>query len=747
MHILALADQGVVSAASFLTTVIIGRFTQPSELGLYSIGLALIASCLCIQEALISTPYAVQRHHCRGTPAELAGASLAQTAALSSVTAVVLAVVSCGLAATSAKPDWVGLSWALVAVTPFLMLREFARRYAFAHLRVGEALILDTAGAVIQLAALVWLGWTGQMSALTACAALGVSGGLTGLAWLYIAHADFMVRADQVLVATRRSWTLGKWLFANQLVLAIQASLVYWLLAWLGGITATGIYGACMSIALFSNPLILGASNLLVPKLAVASAEGGGKRLRRETIQASLGLILVMTLFCVSVAVFADAAMRLLYPSQHYAGQADTVIILALGMLVIAVGMPANSALTSVQRPRVIFWTGLLAAVITAVLIWLLMPHWGLAGAAYGVLGGNLARTAARWVALLLLLSRNGPHADPAPIGEDLTSLEVVAVLQHLTPGRRDRAWTIERIDQGLEADIYAALPRDYLRPDLETSSSLAIKLYKPAAAPGIELVRSQFAALSQLHAALNGSEVNTWKILSPAPICACERPLALVMSMVPGKTLSFWLERGGLTHDVLCSLPHVIIAAANRLWSLGQVHGDLTFDNILCDIGARDLSFVDPGVRTICPFRDKVTDGWKPPAHDLAHMLYDVAVSVLSTLVNPVAIRRKRIFAESVVRAFIATISSADEKRSQLGEIQACVWSHLMALADGPHSLRKVYHKLQQRVGRRRVLKTIRRVAVEEGLLPIQSPGLDFSRESYAISDAEQKLRRRCKV
>ncbi|HYZ40358.1 MAG TPA: hypothetical protein VE687_06990, partial [Stellaceae bacterium] len=208
----------MVSAASFLTTVIIGRFTQPNELGLYSIGLTVIASCLCIQDALISTPYTVQRHHSSGTSAERAGVSLAQSAALSAMTGVILAIAACGLAAASAESDRVSLSWELAGITPFLIMREFARRYAFAHLRVAQALILDTAGAVFQLAALVWLGWSGQMSALSACAALGVSGGLTGLAWLYLASANFTICADQILPVMKHSWALGKWLFASQLV-------------------------------------------------------------------------------------------------------------------------------------------------------------------------------------------------------------------------------------------------------------------------------------------------------------------------------------------------------------------------------------------------------------------------------------------------------------------------------------------------------------------------------------------------
>jgi O-antigen/teichoic acid export membrane protein/tRNA A-37 threonylcarbamoyl transferase component Bud32 len=733
-HILALADQGLVSATSFLTTVIVGRSTQPSELGLFAIGLALLVSCLGIQEALISTPYAVQRHHCSGTPAERAGTALAQTGVLAALAAVVLAVAACGLGAWSAGPDLVGLSWALAAFAPFMILREFARRFAFAHFRLSQALVLDTAGAVIQLATLVWLGWTEQMSAVTACAALGGAGALTGLVWLYVACAGITVRADQIPGVTKHSWSLGKWLFASQLILTIQASLVYWLLAWLGGMTAAGIYAACMSIALFSNPLILGVCNLLTPSSALAWTEGGGERLRRETIQASLGLGAVLTLYCAAVAVFGDVAMHFLYPSNDYAGQAHTVTVLALGMLVMAVGTPANSALTSMERPRVIFWTGLWTAAVTVVLVSSLMPKWGLVGVAYGILAGNLVRTAARWIAFLSLVSRTSPRPDLPGIGEGPTPAGVVAVLQRLTHGSSADDWVIEKIDQGLQADIYAVRYPDLRRPALGTYRSVAIKLYKPGASPDVEFVRRQYEALSQLHAALNGGNVHGWKISIPAPLDICDSPVALVMSMLPGKTLSFWLEQGDLPHEVLDSLPHAVIAAVNRFWSIGQVHGDLTFDNILCDMGARELSFVDPGMRTICPFQDDFTSRWTPPAHDLAHTLYDVVVSVLTTIVNPMAFRRKRSFAESLVRAFIATIAASDERRSQLEEIRACARLHLMTLGGGPYRLRKMYERLQRQVGLRRVQKVISRVRAEAGLSSIRSPEFELLRPSCPI-------------
>jgi O-antigen/teichoic acid export membrane protein len=412
-HALALADQAVVSGASFLTTVVIGRWTFPSQLGVYSIGISLLISSLVIQESLILVPYTIQRHRLLGAQAERAGSSLAQSGLLSALGIVVLVVTALGLSARDAEPTLVAMTWALAAVLPFTLLREFGRRFAFAHLQIAHALILDSAVAAMQLAGLGLLAWTGRMSAAAACGVLGAACALSGVVWLYLARADFAIHADHVRATMKQSWGLGKWLFVSQINSLVKGYITYWLLGWIAGASATGVYAACMSVVLFANPFIQGLGNIFGPKAALVFKEGGGARLRREVARDSLLLGVAMTLFC-SVVLFAgEHVMRFLYPGNEYEGNGHTVTVLALALLASAVGMPASNALESIERPREVFWAGLFAAVLTAALVWSLVAGWGLLGAAYGFLAGNVAGAAGLWVAFLASVQRHGPEAHP----------------------------------------------------------------------------------------------------------------------------------------------------------------------------------------------------------------------------------------------------------------------------------------------------------------------------------------------
>jgi O-antigen/teichoic acid export membrane protein len=162
-----------------------------------------------------------------------------------------------------------------------------------------------------------------------------------------------------------------------------------------------------MSVVAFANPLIMGFSNILTPKAVLAWKEGGGARLRRQAIQDALALGAVTALFCAAVLLAGEDLVRLLYHGKEYEGHGATLTVLALALLAAAVGMPATNALASMERPRAIVWAGSIGALLTTVLVWRLMAEWGLLGAAYGVLVGNIAGSVGRWAAFLALVPRS----------------------------------------------------------------------------------------------------------------------------------------------------------------------------------------------------------------------------------------------------------------------------------------------------------------------------------------------------
>jgi len=472
------------------------------------------------------------------------------------------------------------------------------------------------------------------------------------------------------------------------------------------GTTATGMYAACMTVALFSTPLILGISNALSPRAAQAFHVGGGAELRRVVLQTTLLLGMAMALFCALVFVAGEDIMDVLYDGSQYQGHGHAVAVLALAMLATALGMPASNGLAAAERPDVVFKVSLIAVAVSVVLVPALVAAWGLVGAAYGFLAGNVAGSVGRWLAFSTLVMTDDSRSPSAA---------VLGVLRQFTRESNDTDWVIEPLNEGAQASVFAVRTKDR-QPVWLAYHDLVVKLYKPTTRKDTQEVRTQFESMSRFHATLAGSTINGWQIHAPVPLYQCDRPFALVMTMVPGRSLNSCLGTASqLTMETLESIADTVIAVMERCWSIdAQMHGDFNFDNILCDLDSRSLSFVDPGVRENAFLCDGATRQWYPASRDLAHMLYETAVGVKRTIGNPSFRQRQRCLAESVVRAFTKRVAPADHKNRLLDEIHACTQIHLECLQPS-WTPRGLWRILVRQLATRRIDKLLARLRTEQ--------------------------------
>jgi len=301
-------------------------------------------------------------------------------------------------------------------------------------------------------------------------------------------------------------------------------------------------------------------------------------------------------------------------------------------------------------------------------------------------------------------------------MGSDSRSAPLTRVLQQITQSSEHPGWLIEQVDEGVQAKVYAVRSQNR-QPIWQTYNNFLIKLYKPDAAPNVELVRAQFDSLSRLHAVLNGRTISGWKTFTPAALFVCESPLALVMTEIPGTMLSLCLETGdNVTPEVLESVSRAVVTAMETCWSMGQLHGDLHLDNILCDIVNRDLSFIDlgapPNFLSLC---DNITKCWYPASRDLGFLLFNTAVRVRSTIGKPRARLRQHMFVENVLRVFIETIGPFEDKQALLDEIHACARAHLRSL-DLSLSPRGLWHLVLRPVTSHRIDRLIARLRTDAG-------------------------------
>ena len=161
---LSLIDQGVVSATNFLTMVLLGR-TATQELGEYQLGFSIVLLAMCVQNALISSPYTLFGNRMEGRQrAQYAGSTLLHQWGLSALSTLVMVCVAIGTGMGWGLTDFDYVAWTLAAMLPFILVREFVRRVAFAHLQMVTVLGLDVAASAMQLGGLIALRSLGYLS-------------------------------------------------------------------------------------------------------------------------------------------------------------------------------------------------------------------------------------------------------------------------------------------------------------------------------------------------------------------------------------------------------------------------------------------------------------------------------------------------------------------------------------------------------------------------------------------------------
>ena len=405
----------------------------------------------------------------------------------------------------------------------------------------------------------------------------------------------------------------------------------------------------------------------------------------------------LMAGFSLAVLIAGEPVMRLLFHGPEFEGLGHTLTVLALAMLAGAVGMPASNALAAMERPLWILAAGTVGAVLTVVLVWLLLEEWGLLGAAYGFLAGNIAGTVGRWIAFFV----NVPKL--------VDTKHLMRALEDFTEVHGDRRWTITGIGEGRQAEVFA-INSSGQRPIWRTYHTLVAKLYKPGAAFTLERAQAQFQSLTSLHAALDGREINGWRISVPRPLHVCKSPLALVMTAVSGRHLDYYaLKKEADTPTMLRDAACAFAAALQQYWSSGQRHGDLTLDNVLFDDEAKQISFIDAEMIDHSCSNDTKRFTM---ASELATLLSGIVTDVMDTLGNQTGRILKEVFVEDALCAIIGNAGSEDDKRRLLNDISHHLREHLVDCLEVSLSPQGMWHWFARHVATKRACALLTRVS-----------------------------------
>jgi len=401
---LSVFDQAVVSGTSFATSVIIGRTCSKEELGVYFLALSIVLFIRGVQEQLICAPYIIYCNHRRGDAlASYGGSMLVHQLVLSLLTAACLlgliGVLALGIGPSTLAPA----AWVLLGVAPMLLLREFIRQFAFAHLKIVTAIVIDVTVAGFQLGALLLLAHLELLSAATVYLAMGGACVVACLGWFLAGRQPLRLVRSRFFADWRHNWAFGKWALASQLIGCAAPYLMPWVLVLACGEAETGVLAACAALVGLSSMFVTGVANYLTPKAAGSFARGGVAELRRVLWKTAALFVVVLGGFCLMVFVAGDLLAVLVF-GDKYLGTGAVMTVLALASLIGALGLTAGNGLWAMDRPSANFAADVWSLGVTLVVVFWLVGPLGVLGVAIAELAGMAAGTVIRCLTLFRLM-------------------------------------------------------------------------------------------------------------------------------------------------------------------------------------------------------------------------------------------------------------------------------------------------------------------------------------------------------
>lgn len=398
---LAAADQCVVSGTSFCTFLLVARSTTREEVGSFALTISIFGVLLVLQHAVIATPYFVQQHGSDANRTDRAFAALVSSSALCAISLFAAAV----LGVANACPPSVALAVSVTA--PALILKELVRDMDFAHLNLRRAALLDVSAAFLQLSALACLYFLHALSAASALWSMAGGSGVAAAVALYGRRAEFFGSKERLPELLRESWALGKWLLVSRFFVSVQGYAALWISFVFAGPGVTGVYAACASLAALANPFIFGLYNFFAPRAALVLKKAGQAALLDCAVRDMLLLALIVVPFPVALTVLGPTLLEFAYPKLQDQSAVVVLCLLTTASTALAIGLPAASALTILQRGRTVATLSFVGAAGTTILGCLLIPLAGLVGAGAAALGGAAFVTLTRWTILFRLVGRN----------------------------------------------------------------------------------------------------------------------------------------------------------------------------------------------------------------------------------------------------------------------------------------------------------------------------------------------------
>lgn len=381
--VFGLADQAIVSAGNFLTTLFIARRLPESTFGTFAILFQLLLVLNNLHDSLVNYPLSV-----RG--AKTSAISFRTLLGAGLITTLLLAIVWSGAIVVGA------VSTGTIALLPWMILamvcwqtQELLRRSLMAQHRFDEPIYGDSISFLGQAAA-VFVLVKPESDLRLVFVIMAVTSALAA-AIQFIQTRPLAASVSEVRQFVATGWDLGRWLLLNNLLGMINIQLLYWIVGYWHGLTAAALLAAVSNVLGITHPTLIGLTRLIVPSVAkTAHHKDTRSAIRTGGKFAAIGAVVLLPVYA-AIALFPQQILHLFFKDK-YAAAATSLRLLVIVYLIDYVGRMSESILNGLEENRAASIANIASAILTLCVSIPLVYFYSVNGALIGGCFSVLAR-------------------------------------------------------------------------------------------------------------------------------------------------------------------------------------------------------------------------------------------------------------------------------------------------------------------------------------------------------------------
>lgn len=408
---LAAVDQGLISLANFLATLILARSATLTELGVYGVGFTSLHLIRAIQEGLTIQPV------------NTFGAGMDEVRFRSYASHTSL--IQSGLAVVSAAGAAV-LGWMLIATGndtagpavlalwfPFLtwQLQEYLRRLLYTRGQILNAVVNTLLANAVRIGLMFWWLRSGSLTGIRGLEAIAWGSFAALLPGLWHTRHYWSLSLQGLPETWRQNLDFGRWVVGSQIANWVTVEFYPVLTAGMVNFAAAGAYRALQNLVAPIHLLLRAIDTFLTPRASRVFSKNGWRPLARTIRLTYILSAIPIVGILVLAGLFRTPLLNLMYGSA-YVEYADGLLWMALFYLLWYAYWPLQTAFKATRTSQPIFIANLAAILIMFTAgIWMIQK-WGVYGTIAGQGLNSLVVAVILWWSWINLWRKNSPAPD-----------------------------------------------------------------------------------------------------------------------------------------------------------------------------------------------------------------------------------------------------------------------------------------------------------------------------------------------